>query len=69
MSNTPKFPEKPTLIEIKIHSDKSSLPFYIRAEKKDKNFGILMLWAKVVFGRMNEYQQSDLEKQVNNLDV
>jgi len=43
----PKFPQKPTLIELKIHSEKSSLPFYIRAEKKDKHFEILVLWAQL----------------------
>jgi len=64
-----KFPQKPTLIELKIYSNKSSPPFYIRAEKKDKHFGILVLWAKVMFGKMHEHEQSALEEQVNKLDV
>jgi len=64
----PKFPRKPTLIELKIHSGKIP-PFYIRAEKGDKNFGVLVLWAKVMFGKMYEHEQSALEELVNNLDV
>jgi len=54
MNDGPKFPDDPAAIELKVVPADGSLNFWIRAEKGDKNFEILLLWAQLMVSKLED---------------